>query len=92
MPDFFGVLLYRPVGGEFSGAGYIIKAFSTEFDSVYIISVCPELGIQIGCVVQKEEIMVCSVPMGAVQQGVVQLPLGIVRGDSAVHKGIDGSA
>ena len=73
VPDFLGVLTDGTVGGELGAAGDVHQALAAEVQPVGVVRVGLQLGIDIGCVVQQDEVVVGLVPGSAVQQGVVQL-------------------
>ena len=73
MPDLLGVLTDGAVGGELGGGGHVHQALAAEGNAVGIVPVGLELGVEVGSVVQQQEVMVGLMPVGAVQQRMEQL-------------------
>ena len=86
MPDFRGVLCDGTVGGELGTAGNVQQALAAKVQPVCIIGIGFQLGVDIGCVVQQDEVVVGLVPGSAVQQGVIQLTLVVIGGNGAVYR------
>ena len=84
MPDLLGVLTDGAVGGEFGGGGHVHQALAAEGNAVGVVPVGLKLGVKVGSVIQQQEVMVGLMPVGAVQQRMEQLLLGVVRGHGAV--------
>lgn len=88
MPDFFGILPDCAVRRELSGGGHVHEAFAAEGVAVAVVTVTAELGVLVGTEVLQDEIMVRRVPLGAVEQRMMQLPQLVVGGHRAVHQGV----
>ena len=56
MPDFRGVLCDGTVGGELGTAGNVQQALAAKVQPVCIIGIGFQLGVDIGCVVQQDEV------------------------------------
>ena len=89
MPDFLCVLTDGTVGGELACAGNVYQALAAKCAAISIVSICLQLGINIGLVVQQGVVGICLAPVVGIQQGVVQVTLICIGGNSAVDQGVD---
>ena len=88
MPDFFGVLADGTVGGELGSGSHVHQALAAEGHTVGIFAVGLQLGIDIGCVVQQQIVLVVA----AHNQLVEQIAQAVVGGNSTVHQRVQRTA
>ena len=80
MPDFLGVLTNGTVGGELGRGSDVHQALAAEGHAVGVVAVDVQLLLEVGSVVQQQIVVVSFVPVGAVQQSIVQVALAVVGG------------